>query len=155
MATLVILLATFAFAILVRFVFFHKQSIGYRLCGRTALAAMFLFTGISHFLLDDGMVQMLPEFIPLRYFIIHVTGIIELLFAVGLLIPQYSRLTGILVIAFLICVFPSNIYAALNSVNFGGNVNGPIYLLFRVPLQVFLIGWTWIVAVQQSSKGIA
>lgn len=92
---------------------------------------------------------MLPEFIPLRYFIIYGTGILELLFAVGLLLSNSFKLTGILVIAFLICVFPSNVYAALNSVNFGGHVNGPLYLLFRAPLQVFLIVWTWIVAVRQ------
>jgi uncharacterized membrane protein len=155
MATLIVLLATFAFAILIRLVFFRQQPINYRLCGRIALAGMFLFTGVSHFLLDDGMVQMLPEFVPFRYFIIYVTGIIELFFAVGLLLPQYYRLTGILVIAFLICVFPSNVYAALNSVDFGGNAYGPIYLLFRVPLQVFLIGWAWIVAVRQPTQTMA
>ncbi|WP_250124679.1 hypothetical protein [Chroococcidiopsis sp. CCMEE 29] len=149
MATLIVLLSTFAFAVLIRFFFFSQQPLNYRLCGRIALAAMFLFTEISHFVMDDGMVQMLPAFMPLRYFIIYLTGVLELLFAVGLLLPNYSRLTGILVTAFLICVFPSNVYAALNSVDFGGNVNGPMYLLFRAPLQLFLIGWTWIVAVRQ------
>lgn len=154
MAALIILLAAFASIILIRHFFFSQQPINYRLCGRIALAAMFLFTGVSHFLLDDGMVQMLPEFVPLRYSIVYVTGIVELLFAVGLLLPKYSRLTGILAIVFLICVFPSNVYAALNSVDFGGHINGPIYLLFRVPLQIFLIGWSWIMAVRQPTEAI-
>ncbi|NJL80483.1 MAG: DoxX family membrane protein [Richelia sp. SM2_1_7] len=148
MATLITLLSTFAFAILVRLIFFNQQPINYRLCGRIALAAMLLFAGISHFLLDDGMVQMLPNFVPFRYLIIYITGIIEIFFAVGLLLPKYSRLTGIFIIVFLICVFPSNVYAAINSVDFGGNENGPLYLLFRIPLQVFFIGWTWIMAVR-------
>ncbi len=155
MAILIILLATFTFTVLVRRFGFSQRPINYRLCGRIALAAMFLFTGNSHFVLDDSMVQMLPAFVPLRYFIIYATGILELLFAVGLLLPNYFRLTGILVIAFLICVFPSNVYAALNSVDFGGNVNGPMYLLFRTPLQVFLIAWTWIVAVRHPVEDIA
>ncbi|WP_200862398.1 hypothetical protein ACF3DV_15800 [Chlorogloeopsis fritschii PCC 9212] len=43
----------------------------------------------------------------------------------------------------------------MNSVDFGGNVYGPIYLLFRVPLQVFLIGWAWIVAVRQPTQTMA
>lgn len=76
MATLITLLSTFAFAILVRLIFFNQQPINYRLCGRIALAAMLLFAGISHFLLDDGMVQMLPNFVPFRYLIIYITGII-------------------------------------------------------------------------------
>ncbi len=155
MATLIILLGTFVFAILIRFVFFSRQPINYRFCGRIALAAMFLLTGVSHFLQDDGMVQMLPEFVPLRYLIIYATGILELFFTIGLLTPKYFQLTGTLVIAFLVCVFPSNVYAALNSVDFGDNKNGPLYLLFRAPLQVLFIGWTWIVAVQkQSPKAI-
>ncbi|MBE9169698.1 DoxX family protein [Pleurocapsales cyanobacterium LEGE 06147] len=152
MAAMIILLAAFASVILIRHFFFSQQLINYRLCGRIALAAMFLFTGVSHFLLDDDMVQMLPEFVPFRYSLIYVTGIVELFFAVGLLLPKYFRLTGIFAIVFLICVFPSNVYAALNSVNFGGHVNGPIYLLFRVPLQIFLIGWTWIMVVRQPTE---
>ncbi len=150
MATLIVLLATFAFAILIRFIFFSQQPIRYRLCGRIALAAMLLFAGVSHFLLDDDMVKMLPEFVPGRYFIIYATGILEFCFAIGLLTPKYSRLTGILLIAFLVCVFPSNVYAAVNSVNFGGNENGPIYLLFRAPLQIFFIGWSWVSTVQKN-----
>ncbi|MDJ0737362.1 MAG: hypothetical protein QNJ47_25410 [Nostocaceae cyanobacterium] len=150
MVILIVLLATFAAAILVRLI--TQRQINFYLCGRIAFAAMLFFAGVSHFFLDDGMVKMLPEFVPLRYLIIYVTGVMELVFAVGLLIKNYSRLTGILVILFLICVFPSNVYAALNSVEFGGNVNGPIYLLFRVPLQIFLIVWVWISAVHQQSS---
>ncbi len=98
------------------------------------------------------MVNMLPEFLPFRYVIIYVTGLIEIAFSLGFLLPQYIRLTGILAVAFLIAVFPSNVYAALNAVDFGGNVTGPIYLLFRVPMQVFLIAWVWVSSVQKSKR---
>ena len=111
---------------------------------------MFLFTGVSHFVFDDGIVKMLPEIIPLRYLIIYLTGLIEIAFVFGFLQRKYFRLTGILAIAFLICVFPANVYAAINSVEFGGNVNGVKYLLFRVPLQLFLITWIWLAAVSKS-----
>ena len=151
MPILIVLLLTFTIAILVSF--FRQQQINYRLCGRIALAAMFLFAGVSHFVLDDGMVKMLPEFIPLRYFIIYLTGLIEIAFALGFLQRKYYQWTGILAIAFLMCVFPANIYAAINSVEFGGNVNGVRYLLFRVPLQLFLIVWIWWASVNQS-KGM-
>jgi uncharacterized membrane protein len=141
MAVLIVLLATFALAVLTRRI--RSQSVNYRLCGQIALSAMFLFAGISHFLLADGMVNMLPEFLPLRYEIIYVTGLMEIALAMGFLFSHSVRLTGILTIAFLIAVFPSNIYAALNAVAFGGNVAGPVYLLFRVPMQILLIIWVW------------
>ena len=70
------------------------------------------------------MVKMLPEFLPLRYFIIYLTGLIEIALGFGLLPEKSSRLTGILAIAFLIAVFPANVYAAINSVKFSGNIHG-------------------------------
>lgn len=120
-----------------------------RTAGCIAFAALFVFTGISHFALAEGMVQMLPEWVPGRYPIIYITGIIEIVLGLGFLWPSVRRLSGLLTLAFLIAVLPSNIYAALNSVDFGGNINGPSYLLFRVPLQLFLLWWVWFMAVRR------
>jgi uncharacterized membrane protein len=148
MAVLIVLLVTFALSVLARRI--RSQPANYRACGRIALSIMFLFAGISHFWLADGMVKMLPEFFPFRTQIIYITGLIEIAFALGFLLPQSLRLTGILAIAFLIAVFPSNVYAAVNAIDFGGNGAGPAYLLFRVPMQIFLIGWVWVSSVQKS-----
>ncbi|WP_416668715.1 DoxX family protein [Egbenema bharatensis] len=150
MAVLIVLLATFVLAVLIRR--FRSPSVNYRLCGQIALSSMFLFAGISHFLLADGMVNMLPLVFPFRYEIIYITGLMEIAFSVGFLLPKFIRLTGILAIAFLIAVFPSNVYSALNSVDFGGNVAGPIYLLFRVPMQFFLIAWVWVTSVKENKS---
>ncbi|WP_019507204.1 hypothetical protein [Pleurocapsa sp. PCC 7319] len=129
-----------------------------RTAGCIAFAALFLFTGVSHFSLADGMVKMLPERLPARYPIIYITGIMEILMGISFLWSSARRITGIVAIAlravakpiaFLICVLPSNIYASLNSVDFGGNVQGARYLLFRIPLQLFLIWWVWFMAVRR------
>jgi uncharacterized membrane protein len=120
-----------------------------RTAGCIAFAALFLFTGISHFSLANGMVLMLPAWVPSRYLIIYIKGILEILLGLGLLWRSTRRMSGVFALAFLICVFPSNIYAALNAVEFGGNVNGPGYLFFRIPLQLFLLWWVWFMAVRQ------
>lgn len=62
---------------------------------------MFILAGISPFGLADGMVAMLPEFVPFRYGIIYVTGLIEIALAVGFLFTSTIRITGMLAIAFL------------------------------------------------------
>ena len=121
-----------------------------RTAGCIAFAALFIFTGISHFALAEGMVQMLPAWVPGRYPIIYLTGIMEIVLGLGFLWPSARRLSSLLTLAFLIAVFPSNIYAAWNSVDFGGNVNGPGYLLFRAPMQVFLLWWVWFMAVRRA-----
>lgn len=87
--------------------------------------------------------DMLPDLVKFRKEIIYITGLLEILGAMGLLIPTISRIAGICLVIMFICFIPANIYAAIKHVGFGGHEYGPIYLLFRVPLQLFFIWWTY------------
>ena len=111
--------------------------------GRISLALFFIFTGIGHFFLTEKMMQMLPAFMPMRKEIIYITGVLEILGAIGLLIPRFVRAASIALILFLIGVLPANIYSAFQNLEFGGHQMGPIYLLARVPFQLFVIFWTY------------
>lgn len=118
--------------------------------GRISLALVFFFTGSGHFAKTRPMSEMLPPWVPGRVTIIYVTGILEFAGALGLLIPQTSRIAGICLLLFLVGVFPANIYAAFKRVDMGGHGQGPGYLLVRVPLQLVLLGWTYWFAVRGS-----
>ncbi|MCG8367609.1 MAG: hypothetical protein MJA27_30270, partial [Pseudanabaenales cyanobacterium] len=117
MVVLMVLLSVFFVAWGMLAIAHHPNRV--RTAGCIAFAALFLFTGVSHFSLVDGMVQMLPEWLPGRYPIIYIAGIMEIAMGIGFLWSSTRRITGIVAIAFLICVLPSNIYASLNSVDFG------------------------------------
>ena len=119
--------------------------------GRISLAIVFVFTGLSHFIMTEPMAQMLPPWIPMRMPIIYITGVVELAAAAGLLVPRLCRLIGIYLIAFLILVLPANIYAAINRVEMGGHSMGPPYLFIRIPLQLILIIWTYWFAVRKAT----
>jgi uncharacterized membrane protein len=119
------------------------QSLSRSLRGRISLAALFVFTGISHFVMPEEMAQLLPAWVPLRMELIAVTGVLEVLGAMGLLIPRLARLASIALILFLLGVLPANIYGAFNQVDFGAHALGPVYLLTRIPFQVFLMGWAY------------
>lgn len=110
---------------------------------RVGLTLFFALAGIAHFVRTEGMSQMLPPSVPYRVELIYLTGILELLGAIGVWIPRLTRLTGICLIVMLVGVLPANIYSALSRVDFGGHGGGPIYLLVRVPFQLFLIWWTY------------
>jgi uncharacterized membrane protein len=110
---------------------------------RVGLSLFFLFTAIGHFIKTKEMAAMLPEFVSYRVAIIYVTGILEVLGAIGVWIPRLTRLTGFLLILMLIGILPSNIYSAINRVDFGGHGAGPVYLLVRVPFQLFVIWWVY------------
>jgi uncharacterized membrane protein len=129
-----------------------REGLSKSLRGRIALTILFLFSGISHFLVPEKMAQMLPDSVPMRIEIIYVTGILEILGGIGLLVRPVQRLAAWALIAFLIGVLPANIYSAFAHVDFGGHGNGPLYLLVRVPFQLFLIGWCYYFGIKLSSQ---
>jgi uncharacterized membrane protein len=118
--------------------------------GQISLGYLFIFTGISHFLLTKGMAKMVPPFIPAPELVIYLSGIIELVLARALIRGWKMPQTGWAVIAFLAVVFPSNIYAAMARVDFGGHAVGPSYLWIRTPFQLFLIAWTYYFCVRKN-----
>lgn len=90
------------------------------------------------------MAAMLPPWAPYRVELIYVTGVLELLGAIAVWIPSLMKLAGFCLILMLICILPANIYSAFERVDFGGHAAGPIYLLLRIPFQLFAIWWTYL-----------
>ncbi len=151
MAPLIILLVVFVLLYLInRLILKGKYSVS--LIGRTALAVMLVVTGIAHFTNTEEMIQMLPIFLPCKDGIVYATGIVEFIAAAGLLTKGFSRLTAILLIVFFLAVLPANIVGSLKEVALGGMEKGVEYLYFRIPLQLFFIGWTYYFGIRTSDK---
>lgn len=142
MAPLIILLVTFGVLYSIdRFALGGR--LGMSFVGRAAMAVMLIATGISHFTNTAEMVAMMPDFMPAMREVVYFTGICELLAVPGLLWPRTSRIASILLLIFFVLVLPANIAGSLKEVQFGGMEYGPLYLLFRIPLQVLFIWWVW------------
>ncbi len=116
---------------------------------RVGLSLFFIFTAIGHFVKTEEMAAMLPAFVPNRVAIIILTGILELLAAIGVWISRLKRITGLCIMLMLIGFLPANIYSAINRVDFGGHDSGPVYLLVRIPFQFFVIWWAYYATEQQ------
>jgi uncharacterized membrane protein len=113
------------------------------------LSLFFIFTSIGHFIRTEAMAAMLPPSVPYRVELIYLTGVLELLGAIGVWIPHLVRLTGFFLILMLIGLLPANVYSAINRVDFGGHDAGPAYLLVRVPFQLFVNWWTYFATEQE------
>jgi uncharacterized membrane protein len=75
------------------------------------LAILFCFTGIIHFTrLRTDLERMVPPWVPNPRAMVLVTGILEILGAIGLLIHTTRVVTGVFLIIFLIAIFPANVY---------------------------------------------
>src|SRR5690606_37901243 len=108
------------------------------LAGRIAMSAMLVFTAVGHFAFNKGMAMMLPDFFPYKTGIVYMTGLFEVVLAIGLLLPHYRTVTGWTLIVFLLLVLPANIYAAVHQLDYQkATFDGPglRYLWFRIPLQ--------------------
>jgi uncharacterized membrane protein len=151
MAPLIFLLVAFSLLFGIdKFLLKRKLSLSF--IGRVSLAIMLIVTGVAHFTSSNVMVEMMPEFLPMKKEIVYLTGILEFLAAVGLLIGKLSKITAILLIIYFVAILPANIVGSFKQVNLGGMEYGAMYLLFRVPLQILFIFWTYYFGIRINNK---
>lgn len=80
---------------------------------RIALFLVFMLTASAHWGRGrPDLIQMVPAAFPAPGAIITVTGLLEILGGVGLLIPQAARGAAICLAILLVAMFPANIRAA-------------------------------------------
>lgn len=104
----------------------------------------FLVGGVSHFLVPQFFLQIVPPALPLRYEAVILTGFLEVLGALGLLMPPYRRAAALGLMVLTVAVTPANIYMWLHPQLFPAI---PEFLLTaRLFLQVILLFILWVAA---------
>jgi uncharacterized membrane protein len=78
------------------------------------LAAMFVLTGVAHFVppLRGSLIAIVPPQLPAPGLLVSITGVLELLGAVGLLVPATRIAAAACLLVLMLAMFPANIYAA-------------------------------------------
>ena len=78
------------------------------------LAAMFVMTGVAHFVnpLRRDLIAIVPPRLPAAGLLVTVTGVLELLGAVGLLHPPTRPAAAISLGLLMLAMFPANVYAS-------------------------------------------
>src|SRR5215207_10355445 len=100
-----------------------------------------IVAGITHFATVDPFVQHLPDWVPAREVLVYLTGAVEIALGVALMRSARHRATvGRWVAAYLIAVFPANIYVAVADVDVTAQPGG-LHAWIRLPLQVLFIAW--------------
>lgn len=104
----------------------------------------FLLGGVAHFSLTDVEMRIVPPSIPWPRAAVLISGVFELLGAVGILIPFTRRAAGIGLFLLTIAVTPANVYMLQHAELF----NVPRWaLIVRLPFQALLLAlilWsTW------------
>ena len=78
------------------------------------LAAMFVLTGVAHFVppLRKNLIAIVPPQLPAPGLLVSITGVLEFLGAVGLLVPVTRVAAAVCLLLLMLAMFPANIYAA-------------------------------------------
>jgi uncharacterized membrane protein len=109
------------------------------------MAVMLLFTASAHFVPASvtvmpnhaDLARMVPPFLPFADAIIYVTGVLELLGAVGLVITASRWAAALGLTALFVMLLPANIHAATADVPFNGAPATPLWQ--RIPEQILYI----------------
>lgn len=89
----------------------------------------------------DFYVRIMPPYIPFHLEVVYLTGVLEIIGGVGMLISAYRKWTAYGLILLLLAIFPANLHMAMNPDLF---TETPIWGLYlRLPLQFVLIGWVY------------
>jgi uncharacterized membrane protein len=120
---------------------------------RLSAAVMFVQVGIMHLVNPDKLVYMIEAFMPYPYEVIILTGVTEIILALGLLWQRTRKLAGWLLMAQLVAMFPANIYVAVMELPApGGLPASPWYTWSRLFFQPVYIWWIWKCAVQNRNR---
>jgi uncharacterized membrane protein len=94
------------------------------------LAAMFVLTGFAHFAppLRRDLLAIVPPRLPAPGDLVTITGLLELLGAVGLLLPVTRVAAAVCLLVLMLAMFPANVYASRMP-------NPPKSMTTRLPLR--------------------
>ncbi|GHJ17569.1 MULTISPECIES: DoxX family protein [unclassified Micromonospora] len=105
---------------------------------RVGLALMFLLTGAAHFASRRAdLIAMVPPALPRPGLLVTLTGVLELVGALALLVPATARGAAAGLALLMLAMFPANVSAARRRLTLGGRPVTP--LAARTALQVVFV----------------
>jgi uncharacterized membrane protein len=108
--------------------------------GLVVVFLWFFIGGFAHFKWTAMETSIVPPYIPYPHAMVLISGVCELLGAIGILIPRTRRAAGIGLFLLTIAVTPANVFMLQHAERYGV----PMWaLIFRLPFQAFLLWLIW------------
>lgn len=109
------------------------------------LAALFIISGIGHFVKNDMYLRLMPPYLPYHSELVALSGVVEAALGLLLLVPRTQRIAAWGLIATLVAIFPANVHAAMTAGTPNEAMPGVSATLawLRLPVQPLLILWAY------------
>lgn len=105
------------------------------------MSLLYISAGIYHFINPTFYLKIMPDYIPSHLMMIYLSGAIEIILGIALLLKKFQKTAGWLIILMLIVFIPVHI-KMIQDTWISLNIKF-ITALVRLPLQFVLIYWTY------------
>lgn len=108
-----------------------------RSVGSWVVISAFLLSGVFHLINPAGFMFLMPPWLPEPILLIYLSGVAELIAAIGLLLRQ--KWAPVFTVLVLLAVWPANWWFAIDAITTNPDIALVAWL--RLPLQIPLIWW--------------
>ena len=115
---------------------------GRRRVALVLIAVLYVVAGLFHLASPQVFLSVMPPWVPYPDAVILVTGLIELAGIIALLVPRTRRLGAIVLSVYAICVYPANIWHAVQDLSKLHPGSLWLYHAPRLFAQPFIVWWS-------------
>ncbi len=108
---------------------------------RIFLALIYLVVGLAHLRSAEGFLAIMPSWVPFPLEVIRLTGVCEILGAIGLMVPRLRWLAGVMLALYAMGVYPANLHHAFGEVSATGLPTSWWYHGPRLAFQPVFVWW--------------
>ncbi|HTE47948.1 MAG TPA: hypothetical protein VK636_22085 [Gemmatimonadaceae bacterium] len=116
------------------------------------LVVLFTVAGVGHFVRPRLFEAIVPTWLPNARLLVQISGLAELLGAIGLALPATRYAAGCGLIVLLVAVFPANVQMLLLARAAGASALWQTALWLRLPLQPVLVWLVWWTAIASKAR---
>ena len=116
-------------------------------------AGLFAVAGVLHFVIPKFYLAIMPAWLPSPLLLVQLSGVFEIVGAVGLLLPSARTLAAVGLILLLMAVLPANVEMLRLAQARGASLAFIAACWLRLPLQPLLMWWVW--RVSQSANDLS
>ena len=116
---------------------------------RVVFALFMVFAGIQHFLKPEFYTPFVPAFLPFTVAIIYLSGAIEIILGLLMIIPKYAKVGAIGILLLMLIFLPIHIWDIFSDSPAIGSHKAA---LIRLPVQLLFIAIAWKLSTFNNSK---
>jgi len=107
------------------------------------MALLYFAAGVNHFINPEFYLPVMPEWMPVKMFLIYVSGFAELLLGILLVFNHTQKFAAQLILVMLVIfLFLIHIPQTIDFYKTGNK--DFVFSLIRIAVQFLLIAWAWI-----------